>query len=122
MSRETFDYSAHNLAGGKTQSTTTLGPRKVSRDGLIIPPPPPEGSYVTKSGDAVWLDMDVVPRGAVIHDLRTFMRMRRAARRGRLYEIITPAVPDVVDATPPWDWWVTVARHQNAPPAWWPTA
>lgn len=44
----TFDYRQHNVAGGKTQSVVTQGPKPEARQGLITPPPPPEGHYVTR--------------------------------------------------------------------------
>ena len=58
--RTTFGYEPHALAGGKTNPPVTLSPKirkapafanpKVltAQDGLISPPAPPEGRYVTR--------------------------------------------------------------------------
>jgi len=67
MSRQTFDYRAHNVCGGQTTSPVTQGPRRIlapsfrngvptAADGLITPPPPPEAKYVRgPMGAATWL-------------------------------------------------------------------
>jgi hypothetical protein len=47
MARLTANYEQHNLCGGAGRHRVTQGPAPQRRDGLITPPEPPEGEYVT---------------------------------------------------------------------------